>query len=31
MKSWGLHRDALAAWLVLQKTLAQGQGIGDIF
>ena len=31
MKSWGLHRDALSAWLILQKTLAQGQGIGDIF
>lgn len=31
MKSWGLHRDALSAWLVLQKTLAQGHGIGDIF
>jgi tetratricopeptide (TPR) repeat protein len=31
MKNWGLHRDALSAWLVLQKTLAQGHGIGDIF
>ncbi|HEV7509722.1 MAG TPA: hypothetical protein VGS07_32920 [Thermoanaerobaculia bacterium] len=31
MKSWGLHRDALAAWLVLQQTLAQGHGLGDIF
>ena len=31
MKSWGLHRDALAAWLVLQQALVQGQGIGDIF
>ena len=26
-----LHRDALAAWLVLQQTLAQGHGLGDIF
>jgi tetratricopeptide (TPR) repeat protein len=31
MKGWGLHRDALAAWLVLQQTLAQGHGLGDIF
>ena len=31
MKSWGLHRDALAAWLVLQTTLAQGRALGDIF
>src|SRR5436305_8517434 len=31
MKGWGLHRDALAAWLVLQKTLAQGHALGDIF
>jgi tetratricopeptide (TPR) repeat protein len=31
MKSWGLHRDALAAWLVLQQALAQGHGLGDIF
>ncbi len=31
MKGWGLHRDALAAWLVLQETLAQGRGLGDIF
>ncbi|MFY9825413.1 MAG: hypothetical protein WAM82_28820 [Thermoanaerobaculia bacterium] len=31
MKSWGLHRDALAAWIVLQQTLAQGHGLADIF
>lgn len=31
MKGWGLHRDALAAWLVLMQALARGQGLCDIF
>jgi len=31
MKGWGLHRDALAAWLVLMQALAQGHGLDDIF
>lgn len=30
LESWGLHRDALAAWLFFQQTLARHQ-IGDVF
>ena len=31
MKHWGLHKDALAAWLVFQDALSQGRGIAEIF
>lgn len=31
MKNWGLHKDALAAWLVFQDALSQGRGIVEIF
>jgi tetratricopeptide (TPR) repeat protein len=31
MKNWGLHKDALAAWLVFQDALSQGRGIAKIF
>lgn len=31
MKSWGLHRDALAAWLVFQEALSQKRGVREIF
>lgn len=31
MANWGLHRDALAAWLVFQEALAQGRTVADLF
>ena len=31
MKNWGLHKDALAAWLVFQDALSQERGIREIF
>jgi tetratricopeptide (TPR) repeat protein len=31
MRSWGLHNDALAAWLVFQDALAYGKSLGDLF
>lgn len=31
MKSWGLHNDALAAWLVFQDALSYGKTLGDLF
>ena len=31
MKQWGLHKDALAAWLVFQNALAHGAVVGDLF
>jgi tetratricopeptide (TPR) repeat protein len=31
MKNWGLHKDALAAWLVFQDALSQGREIAEIF
>jgi tetratricopeptide (TPR) repeat protein len=31
MKNWGLHKDALAAWLVFQEALSQGRGMVEIF
>jgi tetratricopeptide (TPR) repeat protein len=31
MKNWGLHKDALAAWLVFQDALSQERGIAAIF
>jgi tetratricopeptide (TPR) repeat protein len=31
MKNWGLHKDALAAWLVFQEALSQERGIREIF
>ncbi len=31
MKNWGLHKDALAAWLVFQGALSQERGIREIF
>jgi tetratricopeptide (TPR) repeat protein len=31
MRNWGLHKDALAAWLVFQDALSQGRGIAEIF
>jgi ATP/maltotriose-dependent transcriptional regulator MalT len=31
MKNWGLHKDALAAWLVFQDALSQRRGIAEIF
>jgi tetratricopeptide (TPR) repeat protein len=31
MKNWGLHKDALAAWVVFQEALSQGRALGDLF
>lgn len=31
MRSWGLHKDALSAWLVFQDALAQGTAAQGIF
>ncbi len=31
MKNWGLHKDALAAWLVFQDALSQERGVNAIF
>jgi tetratricopeptide (TPR) repeat protein len=31
MKNWGLHKDALAAWLVFQDALAQGLTTENLF
>jgi tetratricopeptide (TPR) repeat protein len=31
MQRWGLHRDALAAWLVFQDALAQGSALSSLF
>ncbi|HSK81049.1 MAG TPA: tetratricopeptide repeat protein [Thermoanaerobaculia bacterium] len=31
MRSWGLHNDALAAWLVFQDALFYGKSLGDLF
>jgi tetratricopeptide (TPR) repeat protein len=31
MKNWGLHKDALAAWLVFQAALSQEHGMREIF
>lgn len=31
MKSWRLHNDALAAWIVFQEALAEGAAQGDLF
>lgn len=31
MRSWGLHKDALSAWLVFQEALAQGPAPDDLF
>ncbi|HEY2294836.1 MAG TPA: hypothetical protein VGM86_29385 [Thermoanaerobaculia bacterium] len=31
MKNWGLHKDALAAWLVFQEALSQEHGMREIF
>jgi tetratricopeptide (TPR) repeat protein len=31
MRNWGLHKDALAAWLVFQDALSQGEIRGGIF
>ncbi len=31
MANWGLHRDALAAWLVFQDALAQGRAVTGLF
>lgn len=31
MQRWGLHRDALAAWLVFQDALAQGSALETLF
>ncbi len=31
MRSWGLHKDALSAWLVFQEALAQGPTPDDLF
>ncbi len=34
MRSWGLHKDALAAWIVFQNALgalAEGKALGDLF
>lgn len=31
MQHWGLHRDALAAWLVFQDALAHGSALGNLF
>jgi tetratricopeptide (TPR) repeat protein len=31
MANWGLHKDALAAWLVFQGALARGTAVADVF
>jgi tetratricopeptide (TPR) repeat protein len=31
MKSWGLHKHALAAWIVFQDALARGRVLDDLF
>jgi tetratricopeptide (TPR) repeat protein len=31
MKNWGLHKDALAAWLVFQDALSRGEALGGVF
>lgn len=31
MKSWRLHNDAVAAWIVFQEALAEGAAQGDLF
>lgn len=31
MKNWGLHQDALAAWLVFQEALSQERALGEVF
>jgi tetratricopeptide (TPR) repeat protein len=31
MRSWGLHKDALAAWLVFQDALEHGKVVEDLF
>jgi tetratricopeptide (TPR) repeat protein len=31
MRNWGLHKDALSAWLVFQDALAQGTATRDVF
>ncbi|HSK76911.1 MAG TPA: hypothetical protein VLQ45_10675, partial [Thermoanaerobaculia bacterium] len=31
MRDWGLHKDALAAWIVFQDALSHRQAIGDLF
>ena len=31
MKGWGMHKDALSAWLVFQEALAQGVAAADLF
>lgn len=31
LKNWGLHQDALAAWLVLQQALSHHVAVGDLF
>ncbi len=30
LKTWGLHKDALVAWLVFQQTVAQKE-VSDVF
>lgn len=31
LKNWGLHSDALGAWVVFQEALSQGTLVGDLF
>lgn len=31
MANWGLHKDALAAWIVFRDALAEGKAMGDLF
>lgn len=31
LRNWGLHKDALAAWVLFQNALSQGQLGGDLF
>lgn len=31
LRNWGLHKDALVAWVVFQNALSQGQLGGDLF
>jgi hypothetical protein len=31
MRSWGLHKDALSAWLVFEEALAQGPAPDGLF
>lgn len=31
MKGWGLHKDALAAWIVFRDALSHGRVMGDLF